>query len=358
MKAMKKFFIITGAITAAILILLTGLYLHYKPFLSKPSVRFLMHMSELTTPGNFTTEEKTINIDDGTLTVMLYKHKSIRSDKYYILFHGLTPDEYNHPTMKLLAGAICDATGMNVLRPYIVHKTHQTYPAVQQIIQRIITAYTTLYNHYPGQFRAVGICISATALLIALEDVPREIYPDKLLLIGPMFDGKSLIEFYNKNGVHVDFIVRLSNSMNNMEFTEKERKLIAQAFKSTKPGPTDKNQMKKILGSGLYNNILMMKVENKEIENMNVEDILGKNKSLPSCEYFILHTSNDTIIPQAQGKKLYNFMKKNKFHTNFIGTELYDHSKKAIKVSGFIKELKYLVQFYDGLFKGDVIDNH
>ncbi len=83
-------------------------------------MRFLLHMSEVTTPENFTVDERTIEFDSGTVRVMQYSSKSVQSDRYFVLVHGLTPREYDHPVMNLLAASICDATGMNVLKPCMV----------------------------------------------------------------------------------------------------------------------------------------------------------------------------------------------------------------------------------------------
>ncbi len=95
--------------------------------------------------------------------------------------------------------------------------------------------------------------------------------------------------------------MKLANSMSNLEFSDGEKELMNRAFRATGPGPTDREKMKKILGTGLYNDILMMKVENSDFENLDVSRVLGKKETLPDCEYFVLHTDNDAIVPSAQG---------------------------------------------------------
>ena len=341
-----------AAIIVAIVIV--ALAVPLRVFLNKPSVKFLLHMSELTTPKNYTTEEQFFYDNPiKSIGVMIYRHKKVKSKKYYMIVHGLTPQDYNHPAMHLLASSICDATGMNVLKPYIKSQTEKVRSLVADSVENIAFTYKTLYEKIPGDYRAMGGCIGGTSLLIALEKVPREIYPKKVLLFGPVFNGKAMLDFYNKAGVNVDFIVKLAVSLTNDIYNEDERKLIQKAFNAVKPGVTDKNEMKKILGSGLYNDLLMLKVRNSEFEDLDLSKILLFNNTFPDCEYFILHSTNDSIVPKAQGEALFKFMKKHGYYTNFIGTEIFDHSDNKITATGFIKEMKYLVKFFDELFKGD-----
>jgi len=341
-----------AAIIAAIIIVACALPL--RQFLGKPSVKFLLHMSELTPPKNYTTEEQFFNTSPAkSMGVMIYRHKNIKSNKYYLIVHGLTPQDYNHPAMHLLASSICDATGMNVIKPYIKSQTKDEHNLVAALVENIAFAYKTLNEKIPGDYRAMGGCIGATSMLIAFERVPRIIYPKKVLLFGPVFNGKAMLDFYNKAGVNVDFIVKLAVSLTNDIYNENEKKLIQKAFNAVKPGETDKNEMKKILGSGLYNDLLMLKVRNSEFEDLDLSRVLLHNNSFPDCEYFILHSANDSIVPKAQGEALFNFMKKHGYYTNFIGTEIFDHSANKVTATGFIKEMKYLINFFDELFKGD-----
>ncbi len=270
-----------------------------------------------------------------------------------MVVHGLTPQERDHPAMHKIAASICDATGMNVLKPYIDMRIQEGRLPVAMSVENFALAYKTLHEKIPGEYRAMGGCLGATTLLIALERVPREIYPKKVLLLGPVFDGKKMIDYYNKAGVNVDFIVKLATSLTSDIYSDDEKKLIQTAFNAVKLGVTDKNEMRKILGDGLYHDLLMLKVRNSEFEKINLESILLNKKAFPDCEYYILHSANDTIVPRVQGEALYKFMKKYGYHSNFVGTEIFDHSENKVTVSGFIKEMKYLVGFFDGLFSGD-----
>ncbi len=41
-----------------------------RPFLSKLGVRFILHTAEATTPGSFTMDERTVELESGTLRVI------------------------------------------------------------------------------------------------------------------------------------------------------------------------------------------------------------------------------------------------------------------------------------------------
>ncbi|HOW82505.1 MAG TPA: hypothetical protein PK573_08095 [Spirochaetota bacterium] len=341
--------------TAAAIILLLGSSLSvfvYFRYLQKPSVKFLLHMTGITKPRFVKKESITITWANRDISVIRYFNTRLSSNINYMMIHGVTPQGNNHPQMHLISQAITDVTGMNMLVPSITGLEGEK--EMSEAIRDISLVYEGLHARIPGDYRAFGVCLAASGLMVALNSVPPEIYPKKVFLIGPFLEGKQLVDFYNSNKMEVDFFVKMAISMKSDHFSEKEKILISRAIRASEPGPTDTAAMKKILGQKLFNDMVIMDLHNKGLENIDGNMMFKSGKKIPDCKYFILHASNDRIIPQVQGRRFNEFLKLSGARTSFLGTELFEHTQNTVTVTGFIKEVKYLINFFDELFEGDV----
>ncbi len=349
----KKILTIAAAVVLSLLVLLAlSAGITYYIAMQKPSVKFLLTNSGFRTPSHYTKEEMFLDVKGEKVPVIVYRHESVKSDKYFMLQHGLTPDGHKHPKIDRFAGSLCEATGMNVVIPYVkgsiqggsLGKTYETMAAI----------YMALVKQFPGRYRAFGACIGANILLVALNRVPDEIYPEKIFMLGPFFDGKTLFEFYNKisKPEDIDIMVKMAITLNMDIFSEKEKDLIRKAIAASKPGTTDRSEMKKILGEKLFSDIAVVKLHHNDFEAIGPKTMFGKNRA--KCKFFILHSKTDNVIPYFEGKNLADFMKKSGISTRFLGTEYVEHAQNQTSVTGFIKEMKYLIRFFDELFEGDV----
>jgi hypothetical protein len=321
--------------------------------LQKASVRFLLSNSGFRTPKNYIKNETSIDVRGTRIPVMSYRHPRAKTNKYFMLQHGLTPDGYRHPRIDLFAKSLCDATGMNVLIPRVTGSVEggsliKTYDTMADI-------YIALVKFFPGRYRAFGACIGANILLVALNRVPVEIYPEKIFMLGPFFQGRTLFDFFNKlaKPEDIDIMVKMAVTLNMEIYNEAEKNLIRKAIAASKPGTTDQSEMKKILGEKLFHDITVVKLHHKDFEDINPKTMF-KEKNRANCKYFILHSKTDNIIPYFEGKNLADFMKKSGISTKFLGTEYLEHAQNQTSVTGFIKEMKYLIRFFDELFEGDV----
>jgi hypothetical protein len=346
---MKKAAIILSLLLLAASALALGAYF---TFLQKPSVRFLMHMAEITRPRSVATDTLAIHDRGRDITVLRFYNPRIRSDRQFMLVHGVTPEGNRHPQLILMARAMADVTGMNMLIPWIEGGVE--VKDLTGSIQELSGLYETLHKHLPGRYRAMGICLAASGLMVALNRVPRDIYPEKVFLIGPFMDGKALIDFYNNNKMEIDFIVKMAISLNSDNFNEHEKDLIRRAMRATRPGPTDTTAMRQILGQKLFNSMVVMDLSNKELEGIDTRAMFGPQGPQPNCRYYIMHANNDRIIPRFEGQRLSEFLQQSGARTSFLGTEIFEHTQSSITVTGFVKEMKYLVGFFDELFEGDV----
>ena len=148
------------------------------------------------------------------------------------------------------------------------------------------------------------------------------------------------------------YVVKMAITLNMDIFSEAEKNLIRKAIAASKPGVTDRSEMKKIMGEKLYNDIAVIKLHHRDFEDISPRTMFGRKRS--NCTYFILHSKTDNIIPYFEGKSLADFMKKRGISTKFLGTEYLEHAQNQASVTGFIKEMKYLIRFFDELFEGDV----
>ncbi|OHD63502.1 MAG: hypothetical protein A2176_11375 [Spirochaetes bacterium RBG_13_51_14] len=349
----KKLFAITGIVILSLTaILVVSAAVAYNMAVQKPSVRFLLSNAGFRTPEDYTKKEIFIDVKGARVPVLVYRHAWAKSDKYFMLQHGLTPDGYRHPRIDRFAASLCDATGMNVLIPMVTGSVEGG--SLTGAYDRMADIYVALVKNFPGPYRAFGACIGANILLMALNRVPPEIYPEKIFMLGPFADGRALFDFYNKltRPEDIDIMVKMAITLNMDIFSEAEKNLIRKAIAASKPGVTDRSEMKKIMGEKLYNDIAVIKLHHRDFEDISPRTMFGRKRS--NCTYFILHSKTDNIIPYFEGKSLADFMKKSGISTKFLGTEYLEHAQNQASVTGFIKEMKYLIRFFDELFEGDV----
>ena len=341
------------AILSLIAFLLLSAGAVYLIAMNKASVRFLLSNSGFITPMNYIKQETFIDVRGTRVPVMTYRHPRAKTDIYFMLQHGLTPDGYQHPKIDRFATSLCDATGMTVLIPYV--KGSVEGGSLKKTYDTMADIYIALVKKFPGRYRAFGACIGANILLVALNRVPAEIYPEKIFMLGPFSQGRTLFDFFNKlsNPEEVDIMVKMAVTLNMEVYNEAEKNLIRKAIASSKPGTTDRSEMKKILGEKLFNDITVIKLHHKDFEDISPKTMF-REKNRPRCKYFILHSKNDNIIPYYEGKNLALFMKNSGISTKFLGTEYLEHAQNQASVTGFIKEMKYLIRFFDELFEGDV----
>ncbi|MFW5770741.1 MAG: alpha/beta hydrolase family protein [Spirochaetota bacterium] len=348
---MKKFLLLVFS-SLVLIIIIMGVYAY--SLYQRPGVRYILNMSGYMEPSNFVKSEETLRVDGTQIPVMKYTRPQGPSDKWFILIHGFAPSAHEHPRINQMAASICDATGMSVLIPR-VPAFFQENKDVQPIIDNIRTVYLALTKEFSGQYRAFGACLGGTFLLMALQDVPVDIYPEKILLFGPMNDGKWLQEKMNQNNQQLDFIVKLAITGNHDAFSSAEKKLIHKAMMSSSPGKTDTTKMKQILGTSLYNDISILNIDDSFFSDFRESIPPGSINQEARCRYFILHSHNDDIIPFSEGKSLFHYMKEQGKNVRFYGTETTGHTDSTVTVTGLYQEMKYLTNFFDSLFEGDVI---
>lgn len=271
---------------------------------SNPGTRFLLLQANIINPVRVIKEEFTINTEETKIPVYHY-HSKIKSDRYYIFLHGLTPLGYKHPTINSFAAAFVDATGINVFIPDFTHyiKKNQNFKTIETGVSKI---YLKLNKLYPGRYRGFGACIGGSVLLNAMSELPKDVLPEKIFLYGPYNNGKGLMPVLkaaaDSANEKVDFIVRLTLSSRDENFSEQERDLIEKALTATKPGKTDTTRMKKILGSDLFNTISVINFNQSDLKDLDVE-VSGLTDHFSDTKFFIIHSKTDRIIPFQEGKK-------------------------------------------------------
>jgi hypothetical protein len=349
----KKTLIITAIVLAGLVALIAiSAAVGYALIIRDPGARFLLSNTGFREPERYIKTQVFLDVRGKKVPAMLYRFPGHVSRKYFMLQHGLTPEAYKHPKIDRFARSICDATGMNVIIPMVEGSI--TGGSLRGAYDRMSDIYIAMAKEYPGRYRAFGACIGANILLVALNKVPDDIYPEKIFMLGPFANGKALFAFYNKllNPEEIDIMVKLAITLNMDVFSKKEKALISKAIAASKPGVTDRSEMKKILGGKLYNDIAIVKLHHNDFEAINPQTMFGNKRA--GCKYFILHSKTDNIIPFYEGKNLAEFMQKSGISTNFLGTEILDHAENKTSVTGFLHELKYMVRFFDELFEGDV----
>lgn len=344
--AMKRFFAIAGISAAVLLaaILAAGIVLY-----NKRSVQFLLTMTDIVKPKDFAVEETSIGIAGSDIPMMIYRPLGKKSGKYYFMLHGLTPESYRHPVMLKIAGAICHATGRTLFLPHIRGSVEWGRP-ITAIAKEIADIYLGLRKAYPGPYNAFGACIAGTGLLVVFNTIPVEQYPDKMFIYGPFFTGPDLVEFYNKAGVEIDYIVRMTNALYGDKFKREEKDVISRAILASKPGTTDRGEMRKILGDSLYQRIDREKIYNPQVAVLGKSAIISHGKKIPNSTVYIVHSRGDNIIPFSAGIALHNFLLQCGVKSKFVGTDVFMHTEKKISPIKMIIELKDLIDLLDDLF--------
>jgi hypothetical protein len=249
---MKKIILIGGVIVSIVLsvVIITWVILY-----QRPGFKFLVIMSDMIHPSGITQIEKTIKVNNTEIPMTVFSPPNARTGKYYFIIHGLTPESYKHPAIIKMANAICSISGRTVFIP-LIRGSAEGGRSINEVVVEIKNIYLKLRSEYPGRYNAFGSCLAGTGLLIAFNKMPVEQYPDKIFLYGPFFTGKILVDFYNKAGVdEIDYIVKMANALNSSDYKGLEKKLISRAIVASKPGITDRNEMRAILGDTLFKRI-------------------------------------------------------------------------------------------------------
>lgn len=343
--------IILGICILTLLLIISGSAAYYCSH-HITSIRFVLYNAGYLTPGNYQKSELVIDVKGTKVPVKVYRHNTAKSDKYFLVLHGLTPQAYNHPRVLQLASSICSATGMNVLVPSV--NVQIAGEKMDNTFNHIAAIYESLIKNFPGRYRAFSACIGANVLLVALTRVSDYLFPEKIFLLGPFLDGKTLFKYYNnpEKSDNIDIVVRLATTLNMKDFNEAEKELIRKAIDASKPGTTDRGEMRRILGDRLYDKITLSKLRHEDFEKIGPQNMFPQKKQ--NCKFFIMHSKNDKIIPFTIGKSLADFMKMNGMNVTFVGTEYIDHSSFRLSPYGFITEMKQMIEFFDDLFEGDI----
>ena len=344
---MKKILLIGGiCISVFIATLAAESYLLYQ----KPSIRFLLIISEIINPSGFEKKESVLKLRTHDTPMTIFTPVDNKPGKYYFFLHGFTLEEYRHPTLIKLAAAISCTTGRTVFVPFIRGITKQGW-TLAGVAEEIGNVYLDLRKQYPGKYNAFGACVAGTGLLVAFNTIPICDYPDKLFLYGPFFEGRGLVDYYNKAGVEVDYIVKLANALNSDDYTEKQKHLVSKATLASKPGTTDREEMRAILGDALYNRIDKSAVDNREFMSIDEGKIFTKGKKVPNSKFYIIHSNSDEIIPYSFGLSLHKFLLSCGAKSRFAGTELFGHTSSSFSISDSYKEIRNLINILDDLFE-------
>ncbi len=335
------------AIALIIIVLLTLIVIGI--LYSNTTFRFMLVMNEIIPAWGVSMHEVDLPLTHGKTKMTIYKPVFAKSNAYYFCVHGMTPQGYKHPSLVKLAKALALATGRKVLVPYLYGS--ETDRDVLDASQGIRDMYLAVRKQYPGTYNGFGACISATMLVAALKDVPRELYPDKLFLYGPFLNGEILMHFYNTSGMEVDYIVKLANAMRHPKLTEEEKKLVSKAIVATKPGVTNRNEMKKILGEQLYKKIDSLKVENPEFKQLNEMTLFYKGRPLPDCKFYIVHSRSDNIIPFSMGMSMHKYLLQLGLNSKFVATGAFQHTQSQKSWKALLAEFNEIRSFFDDLFK-------
>lgn len=340
-KTVKKVLVVSGII---LLVLCAAGYMVYR----KPSVQFMLAMVDVIQPGGVDSREVSIDINGTAMPMMVYEKRGAKSERYYFFLHGVTPQSYRHPTMRKLAAAIAGATGRTVLVPHI-HGS-ETGRTIENVTGDIAKIYTELRGRYKGPFNAFGACVAGTGLLLAFNNVPGELYPEKIFMYGPFLNGRILADFYNSSKMNVDYIVKMTNAMRSRAVGDGEKELISRAILATKPGTTDRDEMMRILGDNLFRKVDELRIDNQEFTSINEYTLFPAGKPLPRCSYYTIHSRSDNIIPYSMGMGLHRFLMQRGLKSRFVSTGAFQHTSAEASVATLARELRDLVAFLDELF--------
>jgi len=191
--------------------------------------------------------------------------------------------------------------------------------------------------------------MGASLLAMGLQTVPAEIYPEKLLLVGPITDGKSLMKLHDGNGIpNQDIIFKLIVTANMEVFSDNEKALIRKAMLNAGSGKTDESRIRRILGERLFNDISIVSLKNRDMESVTPDSILGSG--VPNAKFYILHSRNDTIVPSVQGKSISRIIRGRGGKAPYLETGLLDHADSHITARGFISEARHMMSFWADFF--------
>jgi hypothetical protein len=347
---LRKVFRITAVVLACLGALIAALSVFLYFYVQKPHVRFVLNMSGLREPRSYTESEILLDYDSASAPVLMYQRPGETPGRYMLLLHGFAPEGHRDPRMKRMAASICDATGIGVMVPGISSML-TGHLKFHDILREIAGVYTALARTYPGRYYAFGACMGASLLVLALNDVPGEFYPKKLLLFGPIADGSSLLNDYNTGKMKgADIILKLAVTANMGVFSEKERDLIRKAMMNAGAGRTDESRMKQILGDKLFHDISIVSLKNSDIESLDAAGMLGGSAALPESRFYIMHSRNDSIVPSTQGKSISEFIRGRGGRAPFLETGLFDHAESRITATSLVSELKYMLSFFADFF--------
>jgi hypothetical protein len=303
-----------------------------------PAMRFLLNQAGFRQPDGCSRKEIFLTVEGERTSVMLYRHRSLQSDRYYYFQHGHTEKSNKHPALDRLASSLCDATGMNVLIP--AFDMEREGVTLEYYFQRVAAVYQALAEKFRGRYRAFGACVGANLMLTAFRRLPPEIYPEKMLLTSPSFDGKSLVRAYEKmlgpDREH-NLLFKIATTLDPSVFDEREKAL-----------------MHRVSGDELFDEMVIFRTNRKILQRINAGTMFGPPGGRPRCTYFIIHSRQDNIVPFYQGEKLAEYMRRTGMSTDFLGTELWSHTENRVTVTGFVREAEQLLRFFDRLFQGDV----
>ncbi len=346
----KKVVRITAVVLACLGVLLAVVSVFLFFYVQKPHVRFVLNMSGLREPTSFTEREINLEHDGASAPVLIYQRPGESPGRYMLLLHGFAPEGHRDPRMKRMAASICDATGIGVMVPGISSML-TGHLKFDDIMREISGVYTALARAHPGRYYAFGACMGASLLVLSLNDVPRELYPKKLLLFGPIADGSSLLNDYNSGKMKgADIILKLAVTANMGVFSEKERDLIRKAMLNAGTGRTDESRMKQILGDKLFHDISIVSLKSTDIESLDAAGMLGGGADLPESRFYIMHSRNDSIVPSTQGKSISEFIQSRGGRAPYLETGLFDHADTRITATSLAAELNYMLSFFADFF--------
>lgn len=315
----------------------------------KPHARFVLDMAGIREPVDFREREITLEVKGKQVPVTEFTKPGAPGGRYMVLLHGFAPEAHRDPRMKKLAASICDGTGITVFIPLIKSLFNRAI-SMKEIADEIGGTYTTLARAYQGRYYAFGACMGGSLLVMGMQNVPRELYPQKLLLFGPITDGKSLMKDHSEKRIPgQDIILKLIITANMEVYNEKEKALIRKAMMNAGAGRTDESKMKRILGERLFHDISIVNLKNRDLESVTPDTILGRG-SVPDAKFYILHSRNDTIVPSVQGKSIAQIIKGRGGKAPYLETGLFDHAESHITARGFISEMWYMMSFWADFF--------
>lgn len=323
-------------------------YLYF--YSQRPHARFVLNMAGLRAPAEFTEREVTLDVKGRRVPVLMFTKQGAPGGRYMMLLHGFSPEAHRDPRMKKLAVSICDGTGLGVFIPR-VDSFFRGKLAGGEVTGEIAETYTALARAYPGRYYAFGACLGATVMVVALQKVPAELYPKKLLLFGPITDGKALLKDHSEKRLPgQDIILKLVVTANMEIFSEKEKSLIRTAMMNAGTGRTDESRIKRILGERLFHDISIVNLKNSDIEAVTPESMAGAGAVVPDSRFYILHSRNDTIVPSVQGRGISDVIRGRGGRAPYLETGLFSHADSNITAGTFVGELRYMLSFFADFF--------